>query len=77
MVAGDVWRQVVHFEGIQCKWVEQELPKAEASKFIVTVDNRGRVSEDLTLQRVVTPEVCGIEGFGNPEERSPKANCGR
>jgi hypothetical protein len=50
--------------------------KAEASEFIVTIDSRGRVSEDLTLRRVVTLEVCGIEGFGNLEARSPEANCG-
>jgi hypothetical protein len=40
--------------------------KAEAEhEFIVTIDICGRVSEDLTLWRVVTLEVCGIEGFGN------------
>jgi hypothetical protein len=42
----------------------------------VTIDSRGRMSKDLTLWRVVTPEVCGIEDFGNPEEQSPEAICG-
>jgi hypothetical protein len=41
-----------------------ELPKVEASEFIVTVSSGGRVSGDLTLQKDFTSEVCVCEYFG-------------
>jgi hypothetical protein len=45
----------------------RELPKAEVSEFILTVDSRGCVSEDLTLWEDFTLEVCVGEYFETPE----------
>jgi hypothetical protein len=55
--------------------VKRELPKAEVSEFILTVDSRGCVSEDLTLWEDYTPEVCVGEHVEIPEARSPEVIC--
>jgi hypothetical protein len=79
--AEDRCQQILRFEDIHFreKWccVGRELPKAEASEFIMTVSrSRMRVRRSDT-PRVITPEVCGIGDSGTPEAWSPKVNQSR
>jgi hypothetical protein len=54
----------------------RELPKVEASEFIVIVGSGGRVSGDMTLQKDFTSEVCVCEYFGIRRSTESRSNCG-